>query len=506
MRLEKVGLICLLLFLISTLAAQPIDFITKSSNYYYGVGESENLNEARQQALNEMVTSIQVYIASEFITQRVETKEAVDEFVQLIQKSSSIIQLSNVQEKREKRKKIYHVVKYVEKEEVSKFFEKNKNKIKEYLKYATRYEEESDLLGALKNYFRAYLLSKTYPDTIQLHIPDIPLQTEFPSLAIGNKIDQIIRDINITINRCETENEALIAHAAVQYKHNPVKRLALTYYNGFGEETSYIDDGETEMVFEVKPIDTELPISMHIEYAFERDIVKDQYLNLIYQNSSPQFFDNTKQTKLDLMPFIQVDFQVDFKDDIVQFNHQLKTIAPKSFHWDFGDGSISTNQSPIHKYESIGIYTVTLKLNENEKLICRKKINLENKTVSELSDVKQDKENKPDITYSNDENMKDLNQEDSELFEEFISIEDTKNLLQYLEKSYTLGYLVYGKKDTFRNLDGLYVAVVDQNNVSGIFQYINSRYVDQKSNEIFEDLSHFHGKFTIWVMFFNLKK
>jgi len=34
--------------------------------------------------------------------------------------------------------------------------------------------------------------------------------------------------------------------------------------------------------------------------------------------------------------------------------------GPTSWTWNFGDGAISTNQSPVHEYRAPGVYTVSL--------------------------------------------------------------------------------------------------------------------------------------------------
>ncbi|MCB9184694.1 MAG: PKD domain-containing protein [Flavobacteriales bacterium] len=46
-------------------------------------------------------------------------------------------------------------------------------------------------------------------------------------------------------------------------------------------------------------------------------------------------------------------------DGVVQFTDQSTNI-PNSWVWDFGDGSSSTEQNPLHTYAALGTYTVTL--------------------------------------------------------------------------------------------------------------------------------------------------
>ncbi len=46
-------------------------------------------------------------------------------------------------------------------------------------------------------------------------------------------------------------------------------------------------------------------------------------------------------------------------DDIITFSNQSQYAS--AFEWDFGDGQLSTDQSPTHAYSSVGVYSVTLK-------------------------------------------------------------------------------------------------------------------------------------------------
>ena len=75
----------------------------------------------------------------------------------------------------------------------------------------------------------------------------------------------------------------------------------------------------------------------------------------------------------------QTDFIADFSVtdtvdlyDMVQFT-DLSTGNPSSWHWDFGDGTTSTQQNPIHEYQSINTFNVCLTVTEGvcTNTVCR---------------------------------------------------------------------------------------------------------------------------------------
>lgn len=51
--------------------------------------------------------------------------------------------------------------------------------------------------------------------------------------------------------------------------------------------------------------------------------------------------------------------------DIISFT-DLSTNSPTSWSWDFGDGGTSLSQNPTHFYDSIGVYSVTLTVTNND--------------------------------------------------------------------------------------------------------------------------------------------
>jgi len=59
----------------------------------------------------------------------------------------------------------------------------------------------------------------------------------------------------------------------------------------------------------------------------------------------------------------------------VNFTNTSTTIAGATYFWKFGDGSTSTLSSPTHTYTALGLYTVTLIINQNGCIDSLKRIN-----------------------------------------------------------------------------------------------------------------------------------
>jgi formylglycine-generating enzyme required for sulfatase activity/PKD repeat protein len=86
------------------------------------------------------------------------------------------------------------------------------------------------------------------------------------------------------------------------------------------------------------------------------------------------------------LPAAQFDYSpsVDIKPgDVIQFQDNSSDaslgIKPEAWFWDFGDGTISTEQHPVHSYRSVGNYDVSLKINSGSfsyTRVCQKTINV----------------------------------------------------------------------------------------------------------------------------------
>jgi len=135
-----------------------------------------------------------------------------------------------------------------------------------------------------------------------------------------------------------------------------------------------------------------------------------------------------------------VDFTLPEKanaDEVVKFNDKSKNAT--SHWWNFGDGNISNDKNPQHKYKTPRIYTVKLRINGEKELIKEKTILInENKTT----DIRITKSDNSDKAQTSEKEVVDIKKIEVQVQEYFNKIADD-----------TTPYAI--KKDIKRSLDTL---------------------------------------------------
>ena len=121
-------------------------------------------------------------------------------------------------------------------------------------------------------------------------------------------------------------------------------------------------------------------------YGFMIKLVNEEhYRSMVFSSSDQEDPDN--HPKLEIIFGCETtiaDFSTDIDNLIVEFTDASQ--HPDNWYWDFGDGSFSTQQNPMHEYSSAGTYNVCL-ITENScssDTIC-KSISVCNNTVSNFN-------------------------------------------------------------------------------------------------------------------------
>ncbi|MEA2029976.1 MAG: hypothetical protein U9N55_00035, partial [candidate division Zixibacteria bacterium] len=174
------------------------------------------------------------------------------------------------------KEKNFHALAYITKKNLKKSFERRKNQIQDYVKLGKESEKNCRIGNALKNYYWAYLLSHTYPNTMQINFEGVILTD--PKIALPNKIGKVIS--NISVNPQEvypdrSDMSDVIAELQFSYMDKPVKDLSFSYYSGLGTDFAQVKNGEAVIPIYNSPTFEKWVLKLSVDYTSERDMSEE---------------------------------------------------------------------------------------------------------------------------------------------------------------------------------------------------------------------------------------
>ena len=287
--MNKTILLIIVILINISIFAQNREQVINNKNYYYGIGNGKDKQEAEKDALNLLNQGISTTISSNvtFIaTENSNGDKFKNEtmFKSIVNSYSFIENLQNVKTLPPLQTKTgWEIIKFVEKIEVEKVFEKREKLIKSMVSEAQNAKKDLKIGLALKNYYWAYILLQTYPNGTNLAMENIPNIQTF----LRNEIDNIFHDLDFIIKGQQQKDPKTIRYTMeITYKQNPVSELNymvclgtnctndITVKNGIG----FLDidnnnslQGNIPLFVEYKYI-SEMTKSDHtIRLLFERD-------------------------------------------------------------------------------------------------------------------------------------------------------------------------------------------------------------------------------------------
>ena len=158
-----------------------------------------------------------------------------------------------------------------------------------------------------------------------------------------------------------------------------------TYYGGTTQFRAFVTTGNSmvenaEVVYEMyvpgngwQPIDTKWTDGTGITDFFTAVCYGDETTESRVVVSHPDYT-NTKTITFDVEPgggssltaYAGGPYSGSPEQDIQFYGTASGGTSPYSYHWDFGDGSESTEQNPLHAYQNDGEYTVTLTVTDSD--------------------------------------------------------------------------------------------------------------------------------------------
>jgi len=285
-------LISAILISIFTFAQTKEEIINSKGKYYHGFGYGKDRNEAENNALNQLNQGISTTISSNttFIATESSTGNKFDNesmYKSIVNSYSFIENLQNIRTFPPVHTKTgWEILKFVEKTEVEKVFEKREKLIKAMVSEAQNAKQNLKIGIALKNYYWAYILLQTYPNGTNLSTVDIPNIQTF----IRSEIDYIFHDLDFVIKGQQQKDPKTIRYTMeVTYKQNPVSEMNykvclgttctndVTVKNGIG----FLDID----VNEKNSLQGNIPL--HIEYKYISEMTNSDFtIRSLFQRDS----------------------------------------------------------------------------------------------------------------------------------------------------------------------------------------------------------------------------
>ncbi len=485
-----------------------VQCLVASSQFYRGTGQAETIEEAKKLATADLAASIQSFVTTSFQQKTTEENlEISSEYIDSQIKTFSSIVLKNVQYNVEEkktgiiRKKItYNVTAKVAAREIVRIFEERKLTIRTMLKEAVVAENTGNLSKSLKNYFWAYILTYSYPDSIQISLPPYE-QSGNARVLLTEKLNDIFKEISAKVERSYSDGDDYILRLALYIRDIPVTNLEFSYYNGTEEDWCDVSGSLTNLTLSGNFGSTHKILRPFVEYEFKDDMNQINDVKQVYDFLDIPEFDNSFKLDIDISQFLKCDFSVATDNHQAYFVATTTHVAVSAILWYFGDGSTSNIKKPVHTYNGDGTYQVKLMVNQKDDLSAVHTVHIgngseennvqihDNADVSKSVDVQSEmnaEKKVPDLQPH-------FNMENSTaplMINDLLGISDFQSFLKTAKLLSSQDKIVFGNARDFENRENLLCFVFDKDSGEKLasYRFHDDSYEDLNMGERFHSL------------------
>jgi hypothetical protein len=517
---RRQGLLTVLLLLILLSAAKAG---RNDPRYYQATGSGPDAAAAREDARNALAEQIESHIS-------VRMEDVIEEENQVVKRdfarrqstSYSQIVLRNVE---------YGpplsgpagitVTARILRSEVAAIFQERKTNIRTYLQNARFAEAEGNLAAALRDYFWAYLLTFTLPDTLGVSLPPLP-RAGNAHVLLPEKLNRIFRGLGVRVTDRYRDRDDYLVEIAVDYQGRPVQELGLTYRNGRDLDWVELSDGKALLCLSGEFVDPLVVVRPLVEYAYAEEMDRNRDVALVYETLDIPEFDNSLRVEVDLLPYLDVDCEIRVQNLTVFCRPRVRHLSISEVSWDFGDGERSQVPEPVHTYRRAGKYRLTVRYNDSPQLEVTRTVDLTAGKVTTVAspvvrkrlsespstpDRVEKPTSAPALPAPPPQRVAKLPMEPASSVPTAVApaaVFQAATISDFVARAGELsdeGSLVFGGAGDFESLDGLYCFIFDRDEKRrAVFLYADGQYRSLEDGSRRSDLKKdYPGMFQIWV-------
>ncbi|MCM1290561.1 MAG: LPP20 family lipoprotein [Prevotella sp.] len=277
--------------------AQSLESIKNNSAYLYGEGWGKTVDEADNNALNDLISKINVHVVGQ--TSQSEMESASQSGVDTRSQFSSTVKTYSNATLRNTEKTIIssapkaHVARWIRRADVNKIFEERKEKIRQYVVSAIDAEKNSKIDIALRDFYWAFTLLRSLqsPGSMHYTLPggsDVLLATWLP-----HRMEEIMENISVTAGERDGDDIPI----TFSYRNKPLNEISYSYYDGKDWSPLYTARGGKGMLELVKGYSAS-NYQVRIDYEYRNDAGIDDEVNSVLASITATPLQNTLRTSV----------------------------------------------------------------------------------------------------------------------------------------------------------------------------------------------------------------
>jgi hypothetical protein len=525
--------------------------------YTFANATHPDAETALNQARSNLITQFQVTVQSEQTSVISEVNGEIDDRFKSQTRAFSKMSLNGLKTLTFDVGDQTYAFAYISHEDKEASFSTAKNRVLSLVEEGERQWEWGNYSRAINNYYRAYILSDAYYQSIPYEFKDGTTTKDLQE-TLRLKVEGFFQTMDVEMHPAyEIAEQDIVAPFKIKKGEDLVNKITYKYdvqgYNNVGainygkgklEFTNYYPNERVE-VFPVQ---------------FGVDITQEVESDPVLQELAParKFFVE-RPVRVDFSNVFKVTIEAYFDGVDITYSVHTRNLVATTAKWEFGDGETTVGLNPTHQYNELKIFPVSVVVNGDPALTDTKYIDLEqgilrnnppkpllasaaqqdvavrtesaaevpqdstadisssdptadstmaspeeeesnvaadtSKTVADNSD--QNVETKAVVPEVKQETYKDHMTNKLAKIAEYRSMQGLLVTLKRMKKE---GQIEYGKQTDLFDSEGALVIIADRRKVYDHLIFMNNRYIRTDTGEEMVDLSkRYSGKFQIWV-------
>jgi len=281
-----------LVLLLSSTQAQNSSFnaIKENKQYIWGLGISEDYEQATKSALDDLIGKISVHVESEFEYVAQEDNTDFKEYSKSVISTYSSATLTDTKQLQHEKKGVFYILRYIEVADFQKIFTQREQKIRDYLHLGAKAQQEYRIGDALKYYYWSYALFLSHPYREELTIAEDDREM-MVGLLLYDRINSLLTNINFEVARQYKDDDKTKLILTCTYFEEKISTLDFRFFPGGNRSTMHeVSEGLSEVYLFGAEQEAIEKLNIQVEYKYTSKSSQDKELATVLETVKIPFF------------------------------------------------------------------------------------------------------------------------------------------------------------------------------------------------------------------------